>query len=71
MLVYGPMQPPYSNYLCRALDIAAVGTIFNVFSYDTVSDRNSILSPLRRRVDSLRVEPMDVIVYCVTVLYKA
>ena len=23
--------PPYSNYLCRVLDIADVGTIFNVF----------------------------------------
>ncbi len=28
--------PTHSNYLCRASDIAAVGTTFNVFSYDAV-----------------------------------
>ena len=28
-------------YLCRAPDIAAVGTIFNVISYDAVSGRES------------------------------
>ena len=32
----GLLLPPYSYYLCRAPDIAAVGTIFNVFSYDAV-----------------------------------
>ena len=39
--VYGPRHYfPYSNLLCRAPDIAAVGeTIFNVFSYDAVSGR--------------------------------
>ena len=29
MAVYGSRHSPYSNYLCRAPDIAAVGTIFN------------------------------------------
>ena len=28
--------PPYSNNLCRASEIAAEGTIFNVFIYDAV-----------------------------------
>ena len=38
-----PRHSPYSNYsrayvarLCRAPDIAAIGTIFNVFSYDAL-----------------------------------
>ena len=44
---------PYSNYLCRASDIAAVGTISKVFSFAAVSDRDSKLSPS----DGLRVEP--------------
>ena len=44
-------------YLCRALDIAVVGTIFNVFIHDGVSNRDSNLSPPRRRADGLRVEP--------------
>ena len=41
----------------HAFDIAAVGTIFNVFSYDALSDRDSNLSPSRRRANALRVEP--------------
>ena len=32
----GPRHSPYSYYLCCASDIAAVGTTFNVFSYDAV-----------------------------------
>ena len=44
--------PPTRNYLCRALDIAAVGTIFNVFGYVAVSGQDSNLSPPRRRVDA-------------------
>ena len=55
---------PYSNYLCRAHDIAAVGTILNVFSYDAVSGRDSNLSPPRRRTDALRVEPLSR-VFCI------
>ena len=35
----------FSNYLCRLPDIAAVETIFSVFSYDGVSGRDSNLSP--------------------------
>ena len=38
-------------------DIAAVGTIFNVLSYNAVLDRDSDQSPSRRRTDALRVEP--------------
>ena len=41
---FGSGRSLYSNYLCRASDIAAVGTIFKVFSYDAVSDRDSNLS---------------------------
>ena len=43
-------------YLCRASDIAAVGIIFNVLSYDALSDRDYNLSPFRRIADALRVE---------------
>ena len=45
--------PPTLNYLCGESDIAGVGTILNVFSYDAVSVRDS---PPRRRADALRVE---------------
>ena len=31
MPVYGTRRSPYSYYLCCARDIAAVGTIFNIF----------------------------------------
>ena len=51
------MHLPYSNYLCRAPDTAAVGTICNVFSYDAVSGRDRNLSPHRRRADALLVDP--------------
>ena len=57
MPIFGPWHSPYSNYLCREPDIAAVGTIFNVLSYDPVLDRDSNLSPSRRRSDALCVEP--------------
>ncbi len=50
----GPRHSPYYYYLCRAPNIAAVGTIFNVFSYDAVLAQD--LNP-RRRSDALRVEP--------------
>ena len=30
----------YSNYLCRASYLAAVGTIFNIFSYEAVKNRD-------------------------------
>ena len=33
---FGPRHSPYSNYLCRAPNIAAVGTFFNIFSYDVI-----------------------------------
>ena len=57
MPVYGPRHSPYSYYLCRTPDIAAVETICNVFSYDAVSARDSNLSPSWRRADALRVVP--------------
>ena len=49
----GLKHPPKSNYLCRA---SVVAIIFNVFSFDASSDRDSNLSPLCRRADALRVE---------------
>ena len=45
------------NTLCRATDLAEEETIFNVFSYDVMSDRDSNLSSPRQRADALRVEP--------------
>ena len=38
-LFFGPRYFPYSNYLCRAPDIVALGTIFNVLSYVSVGPR--------------------------------
>ena len=35
-LIWAKASPPHSNYLRRASDKAAVGTIFNFFSYDAV-----------------------------------
>ena len=54
---FGLRHSFYSNYLCRKTDVAAEGTIFNVFCYDAVSDRDLNLSLSRRRVDALCVEP--------------
>ncbi len=54
---FRPGHSPYSNYLYRTLDIAVVGTIFNVFSYNALTDRDSNLSPSRQPADALRVEP--------------
>ena len=34
VMSYAKAFPPYFNYLSCSPDIAAVGTIFNVFSYD-------------------------------------
>ncbi len=39
------MSCAYFNYLCPGPDIAAVGTNFNVFSYDSVLSRDTNLSP--------------------------
>ena len=44
---FGPWHSPFSNYLCCTPDIAPVGIIFNVFSYEAVLSRD----------DALRVEP--------------
>ena len=57
---FGPRYSPHSIYLGRASDIVAMGTIINVFGYeyDAVSDRDSNLSPTRRRADAQRVEPV-------------
>ena len=38
---FGLRHSPYSNYLYLAPDIAVVGTIFNIFSYDTVWGQDS------------------------------
>ncbi len=66
---FWPRHSPYSNYLCRASDIAAVGTIFNVFSYDVVSARDSNLSPSRRRADAPRVEPRSQVMKMTNISY--
>ncbi len=42
---------PLFNYFCRKSNIAVVGTIFNVFSYNMVSN----LSSTRQKEDALRV----------------
>ena len=31
---FWPSHSPFSNYQCSESDIAAIGTIFNVFSFD-------------------------------------
>ena len=48
---------PYSNHQCRTSDIAAVETIFNIFSFDTVLCWDRTLSPLWRRTNALSVMP--------------
>ena len=53
--LFRAMHSLYSNNLYRAPDVAAVGTIFNIFSYDALSDRDSNLSPSRQRADALHV----------------
>ncbi len=35
-LFFGPKHSLYSHYKCHAFHISAVGTTFNVFSYDAV-----------------------------------
>ena len=54
--------------LLFAPNLAAVGTIFNVFSYEAVSARDSNLSLPRQRADALRVDPRltQLIVHCLT-----
>ena len=56
-----------TNYFCQASSIAAEETIFNVFSYNAASNRDSNLLHPRRRTGALRVEPQSrvelVIVY--------
>ncbi len=41
LFFFGQGIPPYSYYQCRVSDIAAVGTSFNVFSYEAVLGRAS------------------------------
>ncbi len=43
---YGLRHSPHFNYIYREPDIAAVGTIFNIFSYDAASGRYSNLSSI-------------------------
>ena len=51
---------PYSNYFYRATDMKAVETIFNVFSYDEVSARDSNRTPWSWQwADVLRVAPQS------------
>ena len=57
---FWPTYSLYSNYLSHAPDIAAVGTVSNVFSYDGMSGRDSKLSSARRWEDALRVEPKQI-----------
>ena len=67
---FGQRHFTYSNYYCRASDIAAVGTIFNVFSYDAVLNRDSNQSPPRRRPVALRVEPRSVFYLLINIIKK-
>ncbi len=39
--------------------IALLGTIFNVFNYDAVLDRDSNLSPMQQQADALAVTPQS------------
>ena len=50
---------PYYYYFCRTPDRTAVGTIFNLFNYNSVLGRDSNPSPTRQRVDALRVTPQS------------
>ena len=56
MPVYSLWHLLDSNHFSRAPDTAAVGILFNVFSYDSVLGRDSNLSPTSRQADALRVE---------------
>ena len=51
------ISPTLTIYLFRTPAIAALGTIFNVVSYDAVLAQDSNLSPPRLPGDALRVEP--------------
>ena len=65
MPVLGKGNHLYSNFLCRAHGIAAVGTIFD--SFIMTRYRAEIRSPSRRRSDALRVTPQSwVILLCDT-----
>ena len=52
---FEPRRYIYSNYWSRATDIVAVGTIFNVYSYDVVLSRDSNPLPSWWRASVLRV----------------
>ncbi len=39
---FGPRHSPYSYYYYRDSDLAAVGTIFNVLSFDQMCSKNRI-----------------------------
>ena len=68
---FWPRHSPYSNYLCCSYDKAAIGTIFNIFHYDAVSDQDLNLSPSRWQADALRFEPRSrVINYRVNILFE-
>ena len=53
---FGPRHFHYSYYQC-ASDMEAVGTFFNFFSYDAVSDQDLNLSPSLWWSDALCAEP--------------
>ncbi len=52
-----PRHSPYSYYLCLATDMPAVGTTFNVFSYDAflAENRTHHLPNAEHWADALRV----------------
>ena len=52
-----PRYSHYSYYQCRAFDISAVGTTFNVFNYDAVWAEHRNPSPFQRLADTLCVLP--------------
>ena len=54
MPVYGPRHSSYSYYLFCTPDIAAVGTIFKVFSYDAVLVQDS--KPPWQQADAVCIE---------------
>ncbi len=55
LFFFGPGISLYSNYMCRAFDIAAVGTNTNVSKYNALLWRDSNSSPTRQWADTLRV----------------
>ena len=69
--LFWPRHSLFSNYICRVPDIAAVGTIFNVFSFDSVLDCDlNLAHPQRKRKLSVQTfQPLIVIYRRVMVIF--